>query len=193
MNILILLGAFLIYLVMLTIVSTLLDISIRIATKEKLGLGKLFLPSTLIIVLWCTVLLSLYLIITKICGTDMIEQIMNYFMKIPVVPVNFSTIFGLCGVAIFITVILQAFIIYIINFAVSKPIKNLYKKLTKNKEYKPTSNTDMLEVEENTIYIDLLSCIFASIVIFLIIIGFIFAMSLLAKNVVGEVLPKILK
>lgn len=195
MQILFILVAFIVYLVALTIVSTLLDIAIRIATREKLSFGKLFLPSTLILILWGTVGLFLYDAIVKTCGTDMFNQILNYFMKIPVVPVNLSTIFGFIGIAIFITVIIQTFLIYIVNFNVSAPImkgiRTLISKITKKEIKEPIATNDN-EVSKK-VNVDLLSCIFSSIVIFLLIIGFVFLSILASKSLVKELLPIILK
>ncbi len=192
MQILLILVAFIIYLVLLTIISTLLDIAIRIATKERLGFGKLFLPSTLILILWGTVALILYDSIAKTCGSDIINQVMNYFMKIPVIPVNLSTVFGFFGIAIFVTVIIQTFLIFIVNFNISSPIKKafamLLAKITK-KEIKPKEE----DTSSKEISVDLLSCIFSSIVIFLLLIGFIFASILVSKPLVKEILPIILK
>ena len=200
MYILIILLAFILYLVAITVISTLLDISIRIATKQKLGLGKLFLPSTLILVLWSIVGLQLYKAISTTCQIDILSQLMNYFMKIPVVPFNISTTFGFFGIAIFITVIIQTALIYIVNFNVSKPLiilkNNLFSKVTKKDiVVKKDENENENENDEpkKKVYVDVLSCIFSSIVIFLLIIAFIFIFTILAKNIAAKLIPILLK
>ena len=152
----------------------------------------LFLPSTLILALWGMVGLFLYDAVIKTCGTDILEQIMNYFLKIPTIPVNLSTIFGFFGIAIFVTVILQTFLIYIVNFEISKPFKIAFAKLKAK-----LTKTEIVIKEESTekikIKVDLLSCIFSSIVIFLLIIAFVFISILLSKSLAKELLPKILE
>ncbi|MEG2484240.1 MAG: hypothetical protein RSB51_02090 [Clostridia bacterium] len=203
MSIIVLLIAFLVYLILFTLVSTLVEMAVRIATRTRLSLGKLFLPSTLILVLWGAVGFVVFKVVLNTYGMDILNTIINSFLKVPSLPPDFSVIFGAGGIAIFVTIILQSCIIYIVNFDVSKPFKILFFKATtaiKNSmlslfKVKPKAkvNPSVIAEANEKFSIDLLSCVFSSIVIFLIVIFFIVLMSFLSHGIVTEILPLLLK
>lgn len=211
MKIIFLLSVFLVYLILLLIISTLLEKTIKISTKKDIRFSKLIVPSTLVIITWVS-LTFLYILTLTHLKVDLATYIINNFLNLPTPFSNFTLIIGVLGLYILIAIILQSIYVYLINFNLSRPFNIIFIKCKKfiAKSVKNNKKVDNFfknisskifkkdvhtkKITKHADYkIDFLTCIFSSILTFIFIIAFIAVLMLITKLMTNTILSMIIK
>lgn len=206
MKIVFLLSVFLVYLILLLIVSTLLEKTIKISAKKDIRFSKLIVPSTLVIITWIY-LGYLYVITLTKLNVDLPTYFINTFLKLPTPFSNFTLILGVLGLYILIAILLQSLYVYLINFNLTKPFSMVYLKIKKaivkaiknNKKVdnffkKISSKIFKKDIHKKKITkhadykIDFITCIFSSILTFIFIGAFIVVLMIITNFTTNKVL-----
>ncbi|MEG1141218.1 MAG: hypothetical protein RSE41_01965 [Clostridia bacterium] len=134
--------------------------SCRLVTKHKYIDTELFIPSLLSIITWCISFFSIYILIKKNINTEITnfissiifrsDNILNYNILLPSILI------------VFITIIIQAFILLTINIDYKKQLNNIIYKTKKatsknnnfditNNETNATNETNLSVIKESFI------------------------------------------
>ena len=211
MKVIFLLSIFLVYLILLIVISTLLEKTIKISAKRDIRFSKLIIPSTLVIITWIYLGYLYVLTLTKL-KVDLATYFINTFLNLPTPFSNFTLILGVLGLYILLAIVLQSLYVYLINFNLSKPFNTLYIKIKKgiSKAVKSNKTLDnffkkisskILKKDAHTkkitkhvdYKIDFLTCIFSSILTFIFIIGFILVLMFITKFMTNTALNMLIK
>lgn len=158
LGVLIGIGVFFIFLILLTLKGSILQTGLRIFTKKKYGFYFMIIPTFLAILVNMILLFIAYLVVVTRFDINIVEVAVQFLFNAltdfkPILYIILAVI-----IAEVIFLIIQAFILKLVTFDIYKSIKNLIKKIAnkiskKGKSKSETQNNstnDTYELTENT-------------------------------------------
>lgn len=154
LGVLIGIGVFFVFLILLTLKGSILQTGLRIFNKKKYGFYFMIIPTFLAILVNMILLFIAYLVVVTKFDINIVEVAVQFLFNAltdfkPILYIILAVI-----IAEVIFLIIQAFILKLVTFDIYKSIKNLIKKIVKKEksesEMQNNSTDDTYELAENT-------------------------------------------
>ncbi len=148
-NVLLSIGIFIVFLILLILKGSILQLGLRLFTKKKHGFYFMIIPTFLAIVTNMILLFASYIVITRL-NINIVEILIQYLFNSLV---DFKPILNILLVLLaaeVIFIIIEAFILKLVTFDICDSIKKLFSKIFKKAKSESDENN---EIENNSNYL----------------------------------------